>query len=226
MDCPSCGSANPEGKKFCGECGAPLPLRCGACGAGNPHGNKFCGECGAKLASGASTASGQAACLSPVLSISAAERRQLTVMFCDLVGSTALASRLDPEDLREVIVAYHRCVAETVARFEGFIAKYMGDGVLVYFGYPRAHEDDAERAVQAGLELVTAVRALKPRIDAELHSRITPTGLHQHSPALKQLTARLIGRANLVTHSADAMGAPIAPPSARPSPRIGWRCGS
>jgi class 3 adenylate cyclase/predicted ATPase len=90
-----------------------------------------------------------------------AERRQLTVMFCDLVGSTALAARLDPEDLREVIGAYHRCVAEAVARFEGFVAKYMGDGVLVYFGYPRAHEDDAERAVRAGLALVEAVEQLQ-----------------------------------------------------------------
>src|SRR5262249_19878712 len=78
---------------------------------------------------------------------SSAERRQLTVMFCDLVGSTALASRLDPEDLRDVIGAYHRCVAETIGRFDGFVAKYMGDGVLAYFGYPQAHEDDAERAV-------------------------------------------------------------------------------
>src|SRR5215472_14869638 len=77
-----------------------------------------------------------------------AERRQLTVMFCDLVGSTALSARLDPEDLREVIGAYHRCVADTVARFAGFVAKYMGDGVLVYFGYPEAHEDDAERAIR------------------------------------------------------------------------------
>jgi len=72
-----------------------------------------------------------------------AERRQLTVMFCDLVGSTALSGRLDPEDMRFVIGAYHKCVAETVARFDGFVAKYMGDGVLVYFGYPHAHEDDA-----------------------------------------------------------------------------------
>src|SRR5439155_14331231 len=70
-----------------------------------------------------------------------AERRQLTVMFCDLVGSTALSLRFDPEDLREVIGAYHRCVSETVARFDGFVAKFMGDGVLVYFGYPQAHED-------------------------------------------------------------------------------------
>jgi class 3 adenylate cyclase/tetratricopeptide (TPR) repeat protein len=88
---------------------------------------------------------------------SAAERRQLTVMFCDLVGSTALAARLDPEELREVIGAYHRGVAEVVRRFDGFVAKYMGDGVLIYFGYPRAHEDDAERAVRAGLDIVAAV---------------------------------------------------------------------
>src|SRR6266404_5221915 len=77
-----------------------------------------------------------------------AERRQLTVMFCDLVGSTPLSGRYDPEDLRELIGAYHRAVADTVGRFDGFVAKYMGDGVLVYFGYPRAHEDDAERAVR------------------------------------------------------------------------------
>jgi class 3 adenylate cyclase/predicted ATPase len=90
-----------------------------------------------------------------------AERRQVTVMFSDLVGSTALSARMDPEDLREVISAYQKCVAETVRRFGGFVAKYMGDGVLVYFGYPQAHEDDAERAVRAGLELVTTVAKLK-----------------------------------------------------------------
>jgi class 3 adenylate cyclase len=90
-----------------------------------------------------------------------AERRQVTVMFSDLVGSTALSARMDPEDLREVISAYQKCVAESVQRFGGFVAKYMGDGVLVYFGYPQAHEDDAERAVRAGLELISAVSALK-----------------------------------------------------------------
>ena len=82
-------------------------------------------------------------------------------MFSDLVGSTALSARMDPEDLREVISAYQKCVAETVQRFGGFVAKYMGDGVLVYFGYPQAHEDDAERAVRAGLELIQAVSGLK-----------------------------------------------------------------
>ena len=90
-----------------------------------------------------------------------AERRQVTVMFSDLVGSTALSARMDPEDLREIISAYQKCVAETVQRFGGFVAKYMGDGVLLYFGYPQAHEDDAERAVRAGLEVVAAVSGLK-----------------------------------------------------------------
>jgi len=105
-----------------------------------------------------------------------AERRQVTVMFSDLVGSTALSVRMDPEDLREVISAYQKCVAETVRRFGGFVAKYMGDGVLVYFGYPQAHEDDAERAVRAGLELIAAVSALKS--PASLQTRVgIATGL-------------------------------------------------
>ncbi len=89
-----------------------------------------------------------------------AERRQVTIMFSDLVGSTALSARMDPEELREIVSAYQKCVAETVSRFDGFVAKYMGDGVLVYFGYPAAHEDDPERAVRAGLALADAVRNL------------------------------------------------------------------
>jgi class 3 adenylate cyclase/predicted ATPase len=106
----------------------------------------------------------------------AAERRQVTVMFSDLVGSTALSARMDPEDLREVISAYQKCVAETVQRFGGFVAKYMGDGVLIYFGYPQAHEDDAERAVRAGLELIQAVGTL--RSTSPLQTRVgIATGL-------------------------------------------------
>ena len=104
------------------------------------------------------------------LAVDAAERRQVTVMFSDLVGSTSLSVRMDPEDLREVISAYQKCVAETVHRFDGFVARYMGDGIVVYFGYPQAHEDDAERAVRAGLELITAVTALKSR--ASLQTRV------------------------------------------------------
>src|SRR5499427_1726684 len=90
-----------------------------------------------------------------------AERRQVTVMFSDLVGSTALSAKMDPEDLRELISAYQKCVTEVVRRFGGFVARYFGDGVLVYFGYPEAHEDDAERAVRAGLDLIAAVAGLK-----------------------------------------------------------------
>ena len=105
-----------------------------------------------------------------------AERRQLTVMFCDLVGSTALSTRFDPEDLRELIGDYHRAVADTVGRFDGFVAKYMGDGVLIYFGYPQAHEDDAERAVRAGLAVIEAVGRLPARQDLRVRLGIA-TGL-------------------------------------------------
>src|SRR6516164_9825739 len=97
-----------------------------------------------------------------------AERRQVTVMFADLVGSTALSTGMDPEDLRDIISAYQKCVAEAVHRFGGFVARYVGDGVLVYFGYPHAHEDDAERAVRAGLELISVVGGLKTRAPQQI----------------------------------------------------------
>ena len=105
-----------------------------------------------------------------------AERRQLTVMFCDLVGSTPLSARLDPEDLRGIIGAYHRCVTEIAEGFGGFVARYMADGVLVYFGYPQAHEDDAEHATRCGLSLVYRVPQLNQA--EELHARVgIATGL-------------------------------------------------
>jgi class 3 adenylate cyclase len=119
-----------------------------------------------------------------------AERRQLTVMFCDLVGSTELSARLDPEDLREVIADYHRAVTQVVAGFDGFVAKYMGDGVLIYFGYPRAHEDDAERAVRAGLGLIDVIgrldlRSVKlqsssPALPIRSRCQSRPTGRQPH----------------------------------------------
>ena len=101
-----------------------------------------------------------------------AERRQLTVMFCDLVGSTALSARLDPEDMRQVIASYHACLSEVIGRYQGMIARYMGDGVLAYFGYPRAQEDDAEQAVRAALALVDAVANLRTNVDAALQLRV------------------------------------------------------
>jgi class 3 adenylate cyclase len=107
-----------------------------------------------------------------------AERRQLTVMFVDLVGSTALSHQLDPEDVRDVIRAYQNTVAEEITRFEAHVAKYMGDGMLAYFGYPKAHEDEAERAVRAGLALVEAVQELCTPAGAPLAARVgIATGL-------------------------------------------------
>lgn len=155
MNCPRCGASVKTGSKFCGDCGSPLPWLCTACGNENPAGKRFCSECGA-----ATTGTAERASVHATSPAQAAERRQLTVMFADLVGSTALGARLDPEDLREVIAAYHGCVTGLVARAGGFIARYMGDGVLVYFGYPHANEDDAERAIRAGLAIVDAVAHL------------------------------------------------------------------
>ena len=119
-----------------------------------------------------------------------AERRHLTVMFCDLVGSTALAAQLDPEDMRNLIAAYHSCIAEVIGRHQGKIARYMGDGVLVYFGYPQAHEDDAEQAVRAALALIVAVAnirdvvaALKVRIGIATGTVIVTELMIESTPA-------------------------------------------
>ena len=177
MECPSCQARLPEGGRFCDECGAPVPIVCQSCGAPNRQGAKFCAKCGSELAAGTDgllTASARAA--QSTLRASSADRRQLTILFCDLVGSTALAARMDPEDLREVIGTYQMCVAEIVGRFDGFVARYMGDGVLAYFGYPQSHEDDAERAMKAGLALVEAVGRLE--LSERLQTRIgIATGL-------------------------------------------------
>src|SRR5271167_1143702 len=108
----------------------------------------------------------------PIPVADAAERRQLTVMFCDLVGSTAMSARLDPEDMREVIRAYQDACSGAVARYDGFVAKFMGDGVLAYFGFPRAHEEDAERAVRAGLDITNVVSKLETRAKERLRVRI------------------------------------------------------
>jgi class 3 adenylate cyclase len=165
VQCPSCKAEIPEGSKFCLECGAALFGRCPSCGNANPASAKFCLECGHKLpATGVDAPSRPAtdtAAPQPPRIAGTPERRQLTVVFCDLVGSTALSTRLDPEDMREIMSAYHQCCAEVIGRSGGFVAKYMGDGVLAYFGYPQAHEDDAERAVRCGLALVDAACLLQ-----------------------------------------------------------------
>ncbi|HUC49549.1 MAG TPA: adenylate/guanylate cyclase domain-containing protein [Xanthobacteraceae bacterium] len=157
--CPSCASNIPGDSKFCPQCGTPQALPCAACGHANAAGSRFCAQCGTKLGAvpAAAPPPPVSAPAAPPRPANLAERRQITVMFCDLVGSTALSTQLDPEDLREVIAAYHKCTAETVTRFGGYVAKYMGDGVLVYFGYPEAHEDDAENSIRAALALTDAV---------------------------------------------------------------------
>jgi class 3 adenylate cyclase/tetratricopeptide (TPR) repeat protein len=167
------------GNRFCIHCGALLPQACAACGAPNEPGARFCGQCGAGLArevQASALVTAKPASLKP--SSQGAERRHLTVMFCDMAGSTALAARLDPEDLREVIRGFQDACVQAIARFDGFVAKFMGDGVLAYFGYPRAHEDDAERAVRAGLMVVDVVRRLTLPTKEQLEVRVgIATGL-------------------------------------------------
>jgi class 3 adenylate cyclase/predicted ATPase len=161
--CPSCNNDIPGDSRFCPQCGTPQALSCAACGRANAPGSRFCSQCGVKLGQGAPAAPPAAVTAPPTASpraAASAERRQITVMFCDLVGSTALSTRLDPEDLREVIAAYHKSVAQVVMGFGGYVAKYMGDGVLVYFGYPEASETAAENAVRAALALIGAVSQL------------------------------------------------------------------
>jgi class 3 adenylate cyclase/predicted ATPase len=174
MLCLKCMAENRAARRFCAQCGTPLPLQCSVCGFENEPAVRFCGGCGKPVEGGAAPAPPSSW---PPARADNAERRQLTVMFCDLVGSTELASRLDPEDMQEVINAYHRAVAGMVTAFDGSVGRYMGDGVLVYFGYPRAHEDDAERAVRAGLAVIDAVSRLDTKC-VKLQARVgIATGL-------------------------------------------------
>jgi class 3 adenylate cyclase/predicted ATPase len=187
--CPSCSQPATAGKRFCGECGAALLPRCPACGALAPPGKRFCEDCGGPLDLLAAAQSPAPAAPSrpPDALASAeiatrpgaaragtaplAERRQLTVLFCDVAGSSALAERLDPEDLRDLLRAYQDACAEVIARFEGHLARVVGDGLLVYFGYPHAHEDDAQRAVRAALGIVEALGWLNARLAEEQRSQ-------------------------------------------------------
>jgi class 3 adenylate cyclase len=157
MRCSKCGGDNRQGRKFCANCCVPLVVTCLKCGATNQPEERFCGECGGALGDAvAATVSGAA----PIAVSAGGERRHLTVLFCDLVGSTEIAARLDPEEWRETVAGYQRAVAEATTRFGGHVAKYLGDGVMAFFGYPEAHDNDAERAARAGLAILDAIAKL------------------------------------------------------------------
>jgi class 3 adenylate cyclase/tetratricopeptide (TPR) repeat protein len=215
MRCTKCGTESKTGRKFCANCGSALAIRCPQCGAENDPSSKFCEDCGATLAPVMPSAIAQNAPqpladihvtaraadagAAPLTASAGGERRHLTVLFCDLVGSTEISTRLDPEEWREVVAGYHRAAAEAITRFGGHVAKYLGDGVMAYFGWPEAHENDAERAVRAGLSILDAIANLD----------------HQSSSEMRTSQTRLLGSAG-------------APPSIRPklSARIGIDSGA
>ncbi len=167
--CPACQHANATGAKFCAECGVALARTCRACHAGNAPTARFCNACGAGLAESSSM----------VRRAEQAERRQLTVVFCDLVSYTELAARIDPEDLREVVAAFQEAATAAVVAHDGHVAQHLGDGLMIYFGYPRAHEDDAVRSVHAALGILAGVRALGERLERERGFRLAARiGIH------------------------------------------------
>jgi class 3 adenylate cyclase/predicted ATPase len=174
MICQACGFESPPEMSFCGKCGSRLKIACKHCGTDNPPDARYCRECAAELLSDPPAAPTPRH--DPALN---AERRPVTVLFCDLVESTALSCRLDPEELRDIVVRYQQVAAAVIGRYGGYIAQYLGDGLLVYFGYPEASEDSPRLAVSSGLAIVDAVQKLNRELqcqwDIELATRV---GIH------------------------------------------------
>jgi class 3 adenylate cyclase/tetratricopeptide (TPR) repeat protein len=165
--CTSCNFENAAGKKFCIHCGTTLSPNCPKCGSDNPPEASFCGDCGADLSQPKAAPRSAEPAAAPVVvdhgephGAPEGERRHLTVLFCDLVGSTEIASHLDPEEWREIVAGYHHAAAQAIERFGGHVAKFLGDGVMAFFGYPEAHDNDAERAARAGLAMLDAISKL------------------------------------------------------------------
>src|SRR6266568_4594760 len=190
MRCPNCGFENLEGMKFCGRCAGPLtsqpsvsspqpPAISGQRSRAKPQPAKQAAQNERQGRTKPRASRTQRSLQVAGREAPAAERRQLTVMFCDLIGSTALSTQLDPEELREVVRAYQQMCAQVISRFDGYLAKYLGDGLLVYFGYPVAHEDDAQRAVRAGLGIVGAIRELPLPLNIRLQQSLqVRIGIH------------------------------------------------
>ena len=169
MHCSNCGTDNAAGSRFCNQCATPLSKRCPKCAYENAPEARFCTQCAAPLDA--------AAPIRPVTEPHdplTGERRHLTVMFCDVVGSTPLSEQLDPEELRELMqLVSARPASRAITSFDGYVAQYLGDGVLAYFGYPTAHEDDAARAARAGLAIVEKLRGAQ--LPHPIHVRV---GIH------------------------------------------------
>ena len=216
MRCPSCRANNQDGRLFCRECGAPLQLVCGHCRFANDPQDRFCGGCGRPLAQ-------PLAVTRPGLAEAPAfgpERRQVTLVFIDLVGSTSLTERLDPEDMNELYQAYRGAAAGIVEAYGGCVAQFVGDGILAYFGFPQAQEDDAVRAVRAALEIGPAVRGLdgvwnrpgRARLDVRVgvHTGVVVvgtlgTGLHADPLAVVGATSNIAARIQNYAESGAVM---------------------
>ena len=224
MRCASCGSNNPEDAKYCDECSALLAAQCSACGSSNRTNAKFCAQCGNALGvpspPGTLTTEFTSSAKPPPFVLGEpfdergvqGERRHLSVMFCDLVGSTELASRLDPEEWRGIVAGYHNAATEAVVRFGGHVAQYLGDGLLVYFGYPQAHENDPECAALAGLAILESIARLNRRFAGQggpvLASRI---GIHTGSVVVSKSDAKGANIFGDVPHIASRVQGVAAP---------------
>ena len=157
MRCSKCGSDNREGRKFCTSCGISLVAACPKCSAPIQRDESFCGECGTALRDPVPAAAEGA---QSVTASAGGERRHLTILFCDLVGSVTLTSQLDPEEWRATVADYQRAAPEAIMRFGGEVMRYVGDGIMAFFGYPVAHDNDAERAARAGLAILDGISQL------------------------------------------------------------------
>ena len=177
MRCPACGAENPDGKRFCGDCGASLAASCAACGAPLEPGKRFCGDCGTPVgavpaAPGRATVAPGTDQQVPRPSSPTTELRHVSVLFCDLVGFTPFSEQRDAEEVREVLSGYFELARAIVTRYGGIVEKFIGDAVMAVWGAPVAKEDDAERAVRAGLELVSAVAAYGTEHQSGLEARV------------------------------------------------------
>lgn len=179
MFCKQCGFDSPEDMKFCGQCGSSLMSSCPKCSAENPGNFKYCGYCATALQQSETTESDKFPDNVIDIRQQGAERRQLTVLFCDLVGSSTLSEKIDPEELRDIMRDYRHTCDEVIRRFSGHVAQYLGDGILTYFGFPQAHEDDACRAVQTGVELIKSMAQLNIRLEQTMGIKLSiRVGIH------------------------------------------------